>query len=117
MRQETKQCARDEERETGDEILAVADGDGSEGTRSDGTEAGTEAVHVIGEVEGVGDADNPQDGGGVCENRVFDKEGNADAGEGDYYCYEALSDKLGQGIHGAAIVEPTEEAHAKGTEH
>ena len=117
MRQEAKQCACDEERETGDEILAVVDGDGGEGAGSDGAKAGTEAVHVIGEVEGVGDADNPQDGGGVCENRVFDKEGNADAGEGDYYRYEALSDKLGQGIHGAAIVEPTEEDHAKGTEH
>ena len=114
--EEAEERAGGEEPDGGDEVLAVAGGGPGEGPDADEAEAGAEAVHVIHEVGGIGEGNDPKDGDGVAEEGIVHEQGDANAGGGDGGGDEELSTELGEGAEFVFIVPEAERDHADGAE-
>src|ERR1035441_5391497 len=74
--QEAEQGAEGQEGDESHQVLAVRRSNDSEMVGPNRSQAGAEAVHVVHEVEGVDDGENPQDGDGVAEDCAGNKESN-----------------------------------------
>src|ERR1035441_658779 len=74
--QEAEQGAEGQEGDESHEVLAVRRGNDGEMIGPNCSQAGAEAVHVVHEVEGVDDSENPQDGDGIAEDGAGNKESN-----------------------------------------
>ena len=82
--QKTEQSAGDQEGHRRHQVLGgSAGGDQAEPGRADGPESGAKAVHVVHEIEGVDDGQNPQGRDGVAEDDVVNEEGDANTRCGD----------------------------------
>jgi hypothetical protein len=114
--EEAEECAGGEEADGGDEVLAVAGGGPGEGPGADEAEAGAEAVHVIHEIGGIDEGNDPEDGDGVAEEGIVDEQGDANAGGGDGGGDEELSTELGEGAEFVFVVPEAERDHSDGAE-
>jgi hypothetical protein len=111
--QEPHRAARHTQRQTGHQKLVVGRGDGEERCCGDGGEASRQSVHVVQQVEGVGDANHPHDGDRCVQP--------ADAGEAHPhtqfpYCPSGadLSGQTQQGRQVAQVVQQTQHGQAHG---
>src|SRR5438132_683172 len=80
-----EKCCEKEGEEGGDEPLAGEECGGEEKGGADGGDAGGEAIHVVEEVEGVGDDEDPENGegdGGPVTGRSVDVEESEKTGVG-----------------------------------
>ena len=77
--------------------------------RADCAEAGAEAVHVVHEVEGVDDGENPQHGDGIAEQHAGDKERDAFARGGDGNGDEQLADEFRERVQFVLVVQASRE--------
>ena len=82
-RQKSDQRAAHEKARDGDEIFAVRRGDEREEERANRAKPGAQAVHVVHEVEGVDDGEQPENRDGVAENFAGNKQRDALARGGD----------------------------------
>jgi hypothetical protein len=72
--QKTQQRSASQERNGSDEVLALIGGGPGEGPCGDETQAGTKSIHVIHEIGGVGDGQDPEDRDGVAEDGMLDEQ-------------------------------------------
>jgi len=121
--EEPKGTAHEKEEEGADEPLPVKDGGDEEHGGADEGDAGGEAIHVVEEVEGVGESDDPADGdecGGDETEEGNDAEGAGadkvfaaeDEGGGD----GELGEELWPRLHGFAVVEKAEDVGGEGSD-
>ncbi len=114
-RQESQHGSGGQERDGGDEILRVQRGERAEERGADDAKAGAESVHVVHEVERVGDGENPEHGHGVTEKFAGLDQGVAHAGPGVERGEEKLSAEFPRGAKVVSIIQPTQECHSDGT--
>ena len=76
-RQKTDERAAHQKAGDGDEIFAVRGGDEREKKCANRAEPGAQAVHVVHEIEGVDDGEQPENRDGVAENFAVDKQRDA----------------------------------------
>jgi hypothetical protein len=81
-----------------DQVLAFDGGNHGEKKGAEATQARAKAVHVVHEVEGVDNGENPEHGDGIAEGKILDEEGDADIARGD----EAGDDELATKFCGRA---------------
>src|ERR1035437_3558343 len=114
--QKAEQGAEGQEGDESHQVLAVRRGNNGEMIGPNRSQASAEAVHVVHEVEGVDDGENPQDGDGVTEDEAGNKERNPRASCGDKCGNEELTGELRARAQFTLIVQPTNPKHAQSTE-
>ncbi len=96
--------------------MAVRSGNHCKIPGADSAEAGAKAVHVVHEVEGVDDGEDPKDGDGVVEELIVNEESDAEAtgsdGEGD----KELAGEFDGGLQFVFVVENAEDEHSESAE-
>jgi hypothetical protein len=85
-------------------------------SRGDGAKAGTKAVHVVVDVEGVRDREDPEDGHAVAEDEARDEQCDSDPRQRHRQRDEELSRELDPWPQLAAIVPATQYEHPHRTE-
>lgn len=89
----------------------MAGGEEGEIEGGDGAQTGAQAVHVVGQVQGVGDSQDPEDGDEVTEEGAGNEEGDADAGGGDGKGDQGLEGELERGTEFRMIVPGANTEH------
>ena len=107
-RQKSEQRAAREKARQSDEILAIRRGNERENERADGAQSGAQAVHVVHEIEGVDDGENPENRDGVTENVAGDEQRDALARGGDGEGDEQLADEFRERLQFVLVVQPAE---------
>ena len=91
-------------------------GDERKNKRANRTDASTKAVHVVHEVEGIDDGEQPENGDGIAKNFAVHEQGDALArrrhGDGDEY----LPDEFRQGFEFVFVVQPAENRDGHGAQ-
>ena len=107
-RQKTDERAAHQKTRDGDEIFAVRGGDERKNKRANRADARAQAVHVVHEIEGVDDGEQPKNRDGVTEKFVVNKERDALAGSGDGNGDYNLPDEFRQRLQLMFVVQPAE---------
>ncbi len=113
---EAEKCAACQESDGGNEVVHRKGGEEAEVEGGNEAQAGAEAIHVVHEVEGVNDGEDPKDRDGVAEKDVWDEERDPNAGAGEGEGDEELSHELWCGLEFVAVVEPAQEEHGEGAD-
>src|SRR5450759_5891159 len=74
--QKTEQRPAGQKRDERDEVLARERGKERKAQRADGSKTGAKSIHVVHEIEGVDEGENPQDRDGVAEDYVRNEQGD-----------------------------------------
>src|SRR4051812_13299188 len=110
----TAESATTKECQACHQIFSTHGGGASEESRCDRCRSRTEPVHVVHEVEGVDEGDDPENGDDIAEDNAWNKESYSDPGRRHKEADDDLTEEFDARREFVAIVKQAEGKHREG---
>lgn len=114
--QESEQSPRDEKPQGTDQVMIGEGGMEGENQGANHTQASTQTVHVVREIERVDEGQKPKDGDQVTDDCTGDEQRDASAGKGDEHGDKSLCEEFFSGRERVSIVNQPNHEHSQGAE-